>query len=330
MNQLESCMKELNLLLLAPHWRVSLVRAFQAAKARLGFSGKLVGADSDPLAASLKVVDKEHTLPPFDDPACKNQLIDICRQEAIHAILPMTNKAIEFLNDHRKDLDKNNLLAYLQDAETIEICHDKQNLARFFESESIPSPKTGSAKIFAKIDHFPLIAKPKRGEGGKENFMIETQRDLEFYAQKYPGHVLQTFIHGEEYTVDWFSDKSGKPLLIVPRQRLQIRGGEVMVSKISLDPGIIELVRQVGLRLKLRGPTNLQGILTEDGQFFFTDINLRFGSGAGHTIAAGGDMPGYIYRDLAGEGDLTEAPSVQNGSVMTRFHDAFFSPELDS
>lgn len=320
-------MKALNLLLLAPHWRVSLVRAFQSAKARLGVSGKLVGADSDPLAASLKVTDAGYSLPPFDeDSACRTKLIDICNREAINAILPMTNKAIEFLNRHRKDFGRDHLLVYLQDSATIEVCHDKQKLTHFFESEGIPCPVTGSAEMFAERGEFPLIAKPKRGEGGKDNFIIGTQRDLEFYAQKYPGHVLQKFIHGEEYTVDWFSDKSGKPLLIVPRQRLAVRGGEVMASRICMEPSIIELVRRVGSQLKLCGPANLQGIQSVDGQFLLTDINLRFGSGAAHTIAVGGDMPEYIYRDLSGEADLIEAPSIQDGSVMTRFHDAFFSP----
>ncbi len=321
-------MQAINLLLLAPHWRVSLARALQTKnKARSGFPGNIVGADSDPLAASLNVVDTRYLLPPFDDSACKNKLLDICRKEAIHAILPMTNKAIEFLHRHRDDFNEGNWLAYLQDSKTIEICHDKQKLARFFESESVPCPKTGSAKMFSALDQFPLIAKPKQGEGGKENFRIETQRDLEFYAQKYPGHVLQQFIQGEEYSVDWFSDKSGKPVLIVPRKRLAIRGGEVMVSEICMDPAIIELVKHLGLRLNLRGPANLQGILDADRQFLFTDINLRFGSGASHTIAVGGDMPGYIFRDLSGEANSIEPPTIQNGNVMTRFHDAFFSPE---
>ena len=40
----------------------------------------------------------------------------------------------------------------------------------------------------------------------------------------------------------------------------------------------------------------------------------------------GDASPEYIYRDLSGEADLIEAPSIQDGSVMTRFHDAFFSP----
>jgi carbamoyl-phosphate synthase large subunit len=323
-------MKAINLLLLAPHWRVSLTRAFQSAKTRLGVSEKLVAADSDSLAASLKVVDSAHALPPFDDPACKNKLADICNSEAIDAILPMTNKAIEFLDRHREDFSKDNRLAYLQDSKTIAICHDKQKLTGFFEGEGIPCPVTGSAGIFTEKGEFPLIAKPKRGEGGKENFVIETERDLNFYAQKYPGHVLQKFIRGEEYSVDWFSDKSGKPYLIVPRIRLAVRGGEVMVSKICMNPQIIELVSQVGLALKLKGPANLQGIMDESGRFLFTDVNLRFGSGAIHTIQAGGDIPEYIYRDLLDERDLITPPAIQNNSVMTRFHDAFFSPELDS
>lgn len=321
-------MQAINLLLLAPHWRVSLVQAFQKAKTRRQVSGKIVGADSDSLAASLNVVDASHTLPSFDDPACKNKLAKICNSEAINAVLPMTNKAIEFLDRHRKDFDEGNRLAYLQSSQTIAICHDKQELAGFFAGEGILTPATGSAKMFAEMNAYPLIAKPKRGEGGKENFMIATKRDLDFYAQKYPRHILQKFIAGEEYTVDWFSDQSGNPKLIVPRIRQAVRGGEVMVSKICMDPEIIALVERVGLLLKLKGPANLQGIRDENGQFFLTDVNLRFGSGAIHCIAVGGDMPEYIYRDLADEADSIPNPDIINGNIMTRFHDAFFEPKL--
>jgi carbamoyl-phosphate synthase large subunit len=322
-------MKAINLLLLAPHWRVSLVQAFQKTKARLQVFGKTVGADSDPLAASLKVVDASHTLPSFDDPACKNKLTEVCNSEAINTVLPMTNKAIEFLDRHRKDFNEGNRLAYLQGSKTIATCHDKQELAGFFADEGILTPATGSSKIFAERKEYPLIAKPKRGEGGKENFMIDTKSDLDFYAQKYPEHILQKFIAGEEYTVDWFSDQSGNPKLIVPRVRQAVRGGEVMVSKICMDPEIIALVKRVGLLLKLKGPASLQGIRDENGRFFLTDVNLRFGSGAIHSIAVGGDMPEYIYQDLAGEAGSIPNPAIINGNIMTRFHDAFFEPRLD-
>jgi len=74
----------------------------------------------------------------------------------------------------------------------------------------------------------------------------------------------------------------------------------------------------------LQGPANLQGIRAQNGQFFLTDINLRFGSGSGHTIAAGGDMPGLIFRELSGESVPFANGSVKDGSMMTRFQDAFY------
>jgi len=322
-------MKELNLLFLAPHWRVSLVKSFLTARDRLQVASRLIGADSDPFAPSMQVVDRGYTLPRFEDAACKAELLDICRRETVHTILPMTNKAVEFLNRHRRDFDREKLLTYLQDAKTIEICHDKQKLSEFFTAEKIPSPLTGGFPLFSNSSEFPLIAKPGRGEGGKDNFVIENRRDLEFYARKYPGHLLQKYIVGQEFTIDWFSDKSGELLLVVPRERLAVRGGEVMVSRIRMDGKIIEAVRRVGSRLELKGPANLQGIRPVNGQLLFTDINLRFGSGAGHTIAAGGDMPGCLYRDLAGQKISIDMSLIQDGSVMSRFHDAFFSHELD-
>lgn len=138
-------MKELNLLFLAPHWRVALIRSFQTAKDRSGCLGKLVGADSDPFAPSMQVVDVEYCLPAFGDVTCKQVLLDICQRESIHTILPMTNKAVEFLDRHRHEFKQKNILAYLQDADTIEICHDKLKLSDFFKARKIPSPVTGGS-----------------------------------------------------------------------------------------------------------------------------------------------------------------------------------------
>ncbi len=317
-------MKELTLLFLAPHWRVSLVRAFQNAKSRFELPVKLLGADSDSLAPSLQVVDVACIIPRFDDSACKSALLEFCQREGVDAILPLTNKAVEFLDHHRKDFNQGDLLVYLQDPQTIEVCHDKLKLARFCQQEEISSPLTGDLKRFLETPKFPLIAKPRHGEGGKNGIIVENSTDLEFVAQKYPGHVLQTYIEGQEFTVDWFSDRQGTPVLIVPRERLAVQGGEVRVSRISMDREIIEAARAAGTRLELRGPANLQGICARNGQFLFTDINLRFGSGSIHTLAVGGDVPELIFRDLAGKRVAFDPQSIEDGNVMTRFHDAFY------
>lgn len=324
-------MAEINILFLAPHWRVSLIRAFQEARNELPCRGKWIGADSDPYAPARHVLDPYYILPRFDAPGCLEATLNICRREAVHAILPLTNKAIEFLDRHRAAFAAEPLRLFLNDPDTVETCHDKFKFAQRCGRLGIPVPPTCLLGAFSGGEHpFPLFAKPRRGEGSKNAFTIEDKRDLEYLAAKYPGHVVQPLIRGMEYSVDWFSDQGGTPMVIVPRERLRVRAGEVVSSRIRLDPSIMEAARTAGTRLGLRGPCTLQGILDESRRFFLTDVNLRFGSGSVHAIAAGAHIPHLIYRELLGELPKTSAVLVRDGSVMTRFNDAFFAHPVSS
>ena len=88
-------METLKVLFLAAHWRVSLVRAFQDAKAQCETPFQLIAVDSDALAPALQVADRSHSLPLFSDNSCLELLLTICRTQAIDAIIPMTNKSID-------------------------------------------------------------------------------------------------------------------------------------------------------------------------------------------------------------------------------------------
>jgi len=315
-------METLKVLFLAAHWRVSLVRAFQDAKAQCEIPFQLIAVDSDALAPALQVADRSHSLPLFSDNSCLELLLTICRTQAIDAIIPMTNKAIDFLNTHRKELSGGNRRLFIPECSTIEICHDKWNLWKFMELEGFNSPKTFLLAESDPPDTFPLIAKERSGEGGKNQSILENQRDLDYCIDKYPNHIYQELIQGREFSVDLFADIKGIPQLIVPRERLSVRGGEVMTSKINMKESIIDLVEVLSRRLALTGPCNIQGILDENGTFFFTDLNLRFGSGSVHTIAAGGNIPLMIYQEMAGQNFFK--PSIQDHSVMTRYPENIF------
>ncbi len=315
-------METLKILFLAANWRFSLVRAFQDAKAQCETPFQLIAVDSDALAPALQVADRSHSLPLFSDSSCLELLLTICRTQAIDAIIPLTNKAIDYLNTHREELSGGNRRLFIQESSTIEICHDKWNLWKFMELEGFNSPKTFLLAESDPPDIFPLIAKERKGEGGKNQNIIEDQRDLDYCMDKYPHHIYQELIHGREFSVDLFADAQGIPQLIVPRERLSVRGGEVMTSKVDMNDSIIDSVDALSRRLGLTGPCNLQGILNGNGTFFFTDLNLRFGSGSVHTIAAGGNIPLMIYQELAGQ-SFSES-SIQDQSIMTRYPESIF------
>ena len=190
------------------------------------------------------------------------------------------------------------------------------------ELEGFNSPKTFLLAESDPPDIFPLIAKERSGEGGKNQSRIEDQRDLDYCMDKYPHHIYQELIKGREFSVDMFADIKGVPQLIVPRERLSVRGGEVMTSRIDIKASIIDSVEALSRRLALTGPCTLQGILNENETFLFTDLNLRFGSGSIHTIAAGGNIPLMIYKEMKGQS--FSKPSIQDQSVMTRYPESIF------
>ena len=312
-------MKDIRILFLAPNWRVSLLRSFKKSTAIKIF---MVGADSDSYSAALNVVDKSYVIPKFSEPTCVEKIQAICAKENIHAILPMTNKAIDFMDKNRVEFDGGDLLLYLADHNRIQTSNDKRRLAEFFTQNNFASPELIDPK--KPFPGFPLIAKDPYGEGGKNCFKIEDQIEFDFYSKKLPNHIFQRFVQGREFSIDWFSNKKGLPVVVVPRERLVARAGEVMVSRIELIPDIIESAKRLGTRLQLRGPANFQGFLEESGEFLFTDVNLRFGSGVLHTIHAGANIPEMMLQELVGESVEMKSNFVMDGSTMSRFHDAIF------
>ncbi len=312
-------MAEINLLFLAPHWRVTLVRAFQESWTKRQLPGRFIGVDSDPDAGAMRLLPCSYTVPRFTERDCLKQLTDICKKESVTAILPLTNKAVDFLDQNRSKLKSR--LAYLPGPQTVAVCHDKMKLAERFSEGACRVPQTFLSTSVPEDVEFPLIAKQRTGEGSRDVCRIEDAEDLAFYKSKFPDHVFQRLVTGVEFSIDWFCDRDGTPRVVVPRERLVVRGGEVMKSKIRMLPSIREAVIQVGESLSLVGPATIQGIVDSSDQFWLTDINLRFGSGYVHTMAAGVDVPMLIHQELSDQPIENLDGSVQDGSLMARYPD---------
>ncbi len=275
-----------------------MARAFIKTRDRLGIQGRLAGADSDRQSEALKLLHPKIVLPPFNHPQCLPRLLEFCEAESIDAVIPFTNKAVEFLDRHRSHPALENRLPLLSPTKTVSLCHDKLKLAQSLERQGFAVPQTRLIGSLKSPPAYPLFAKKRRGEGGKDCFVIPNANQLGDAQTRFPGHIVQEFIPGREYSFDWLSDPAGRPALIVPRARLLIKNGECQVGKIETNPRLIEAARELGTWLGLRGPCNLQGILSPDGGFYWTDVNLRFGAGAVHSIAAGNDLPGMLYEDI--------------------------------
>ena len=107
---------------------------FQTAKAELNIEGRLVGADSDPNSPALRALDSAHTIPLFSESGCLEQVTEIIQTQSIHAVLPLTNKAVEFLAANRERFEGENVFLYIQENKVIETCHDKLKLVEYCDA----------------------------------------------------------------------------------------------------------------------------------------------------------------------------------------------------
>jgi len=314
-------MEEIPILLLAPNWRFPLVRSFSRARDSLGLKGKLICADSDSFSSSLKAGDRSCIIPLFPDPDCLPRLMELCRSEAVKAVLPFTDKAIDFLDNNRESFDAERIRLLIPPSSAIQVCRDKKTMHSFLVRHDVPTPE-----IFESCpdsDAFPLFAKKRYGEGGEDVFMIRDEDDWNHIARKFPEHIFQRYIRGREFSMDWFGGNGY--CFSAQRERLQVRSGEARVTRLQADSILLEKANSLASILKLSGPACIQGILGADKEFYFTDINLRFGSGVLHTIMAGGNIPEMIYRELAGLKQSVR--KIKDGSVMTRYTDGFLLEE---
>ena len=69
-------MAEINLLFLAPHWRVSLIRAFQKTSEINHIKGNLIGADNDLNSPTRQILEPFFPIPLFASQNCLEKVLN--------------------------------------------------------------------------------------------------------------------------------------------------------------------------------------------------------------------------------------------------------------
>ena len=136
---------------------------------------------------------------------------------------------------------------------------------------------------------FPVFIKPVDGSSSINAFKVNSKEELDNYLKLIKKPMIQEYISGEEFTVDVFLDFDSNIISIVPRLRIQVRGGEISKGKIVKNRLVIDEVMKLMKTLKPIGHITVQLMLTDKG-IKFIEINPRFGGGAPMSIESGADL----------------------------------------
>lgn len=304
--------------------RVALVEAFRRAGQRLGLQCCLIGADNSPYSAALQRCDKTFIVPASIEKNYLDEILDLCRREQVDLLIPLIDPELLVLAGHQDKFAEVGTTLCLSLAQVIRICRDKVRTFRTLTDAGIDTPRLFRYDDIKDAD-LPLFMKPRAGSASRNIHRLSNREALDFYHRSLPTALIQEFIEGQEYTLDVFTDFQGRPRCVVPRLRLEVRGGEVSKSMTVKDEELMALGRRTVEALPgCRGPITIQCFRTPQGRLAVIEINPRFGGGAPLSIEAGADFPAWTIQCALGQEPHIDPAAFRDRLVMLRYDDALF------
>jgi carbamoyl-phosphate synthase large subunit len=309
----------LNILISSAGRQTTLIRQFRNA---LGYSGCLLVADADPLAAAAPAANRAFVSPRFDREEYIPWLFDVCSRHKVGTLLSLNPDELFLLEHYREDLLQQGIFLIGMPLSKLRMCCNKRLLTQLCEPLGIITPPMWSVADLHSIpqDTFPLIAKPIYGRGSRGLIKLKDLEKAQVFEaeldnERAGDYLLQPLLEGEEYGLDLINDLSGDHVATFIRRKLRMRDGETEVAETIFDPQLKRLGGCLSAALRHQGIVDCD-VMRANGIDYLLDVNARFGGGYAFSHEAGGNVPGAIVAWLKNESPrrswLAPTPGVRS------------------
>jgi carbamoyl-phosphate synthase large subunit len=311
-----------NLLITSVGKRVTLTKLFQQATQSIYEKICIYTTDMNPTLAPAGIIsDKCFKVPIVTDSNYIKILIKICIENNIRIIIPTIDTELLVLAENKVLLQKNGIETLVSDKQFITICRDKRNTKVYLENLGIRMPKF----IDKNQPTFPLFAKPYDGSLSKDLHVIKNKEELTPEILNHPKLIFMDYIDKVEYkefTVDMYYGRDNRVKTIIPRERIEIRAGEINKGYTRKNYLVNFLKERMDYLPGVIGCICFQLFYRErDNDVIGIEINPRFGGGYPLSYYAKADFPTYIIKEyLLGE-YITYSDCWLDNTLMLRYDD---------
>jgi carbamoyl-phosphate synthase large subunit len=308
-----------NVLVLSAGRRVSLVKAFTKAIEELKIDGDVFAADMNPtMSAACNVLNNSFVLPHVLDDKYISELKKLCLKESIKLIVPTIDTELLKLAEHKQEFKDLGIIIVVSDSELVVPCRDKRLTHDLFADIGFPVPATYPLEQII----FPCFSKPISGSLSQNIRILQSQDELDTWDVPKSEMMYMEIITSEEfdeYTVDVYYTQYSELICMVPRQRVEVRGGEI--SKGRTNKALIDFLKEPMSKLKTAfGCLTLQVFKSKTTeQIYGIEINPRFGGGFPLSNAAGAKYPEFLLREVFLNEKLSYVDDWEDQLVMLRY-----------
>jgi carbamoyl-phosphate synthase large subunit len=319
-----------NILITSAGTRVSLVNIFKTELQLLFPDAKVLTTDLNPeFAPACRVSDGYFKVPPVLDDKYIPSLLKIAKANNVGLIIPTIDTCLLKMSENVEKFNENNISILVSDTSLVKKFNDKKLTNEFFESKNI-----AVAKLFSKTDYeLPLYIKPIDGSSSIDNFIIRLNDELHHYHFRNEKLLFFEYLDHDkhtEFTIDMYFDINSKLKSLVPRQRLEVRQGEVKKG-ITKDAFFNSIIWDIFKDIKgLRGCITLQIFVNHStNKIYGIEVNPRFGGGFPLSYLAGANYPKWIIQEyLVGDVEIPEFHNWQKNLLMLRYDGEVLIPNF--
>jgi carbamoyl-phosphate synthase large subunit len=314
-----------NILITSVGKRVALTKCFKDVIIRFFPEAKVFTTDMCPrLAPAGYVSDGCFEVPRVTDLTYQKFLLKICEDNNIGMIIATIDTELVVLANLKKEFLKKGIHVIVSDLPFVRICRDKRSTNVFFDNIGIKTPKT----IDKNNPEFPLFVKPYDGSLSFNVHHIKRKEELSQEILNDPKLLFMEYIDRtefKEYTVDMYFGRDNCVKCIVPRERIEIRAGEINKGMTEKNEILYLLKEKMGYIEGCIGCICVQLFFNpKTKDVFGIEINPRFGGGYPLTYMCGGNFPELLIREYFLGESIEYFDNWEENLLMLRYDDAIY------
>lgn len=314
----------MNILILSAGTRNKIVQYF---KKEIGDNGRVVATDCSNLAPAVYEADCFYLVPRITEPGYLDCILDICRKEHIDGVFSLIDPELSLLARERERFMEIGTTPVISSYDLVETCFDKYRMFCLLEKMGIPTGKcyVDKRKFYEALERgdisYPVFVKPVKGSASININQANSDEEIELLFRLYDDLMIQEYMHGQEYGADVYVDmKSGKCTSIFVKKKIKMRAGETDKSVSVRDPRLFDLLRDFVETCGFAGMIDVD-IFLNDGVYYISEVNPRFGGGYPHAYACGVNMPGQVLVNLEGRENPVNIGSYMENICMMKYNE---------
>ena len=302
--------------------RCELLKDFRET---LGRDVKIVVTDNSEVAPAMAFADRAYQVPLISDPGYIPMILEICKKEEIHVVTTLIDPEIALLAEHREQFEALGVLVLAPYRETAKLCFNKYEMYQFLTKHGINTIKTyGAYEEFLSACEkgeirLPVFVKPRTGSGSVGARRIETLELLKQVTDADESLIIQELMTGKDLDADVYVDTvSHKPVAIFSKRKLSTTIGGANKTISFKDEGLFAFVKEVLVTMEFNGPLDMD-FFYQDGKYYLSEINPRFGGAYLHAYGAGVDFIKLIAENVKGNENQEQIGNYEEDVVMMMY-----------